>query len=243
MPEFIRANWDAPPNVHALTTTRVSGCSEGPYAGFNLGASCGDIDEHVANNRQQLIESLSLPNAPYWIKQVHGADVIEATQPYHLQNADGSYTTQAGTVLAVLTADCLPLLISNAHGSVIACVHAGWRSLLAGIVDTIMHKIHRLDDHWFAWLGPAISQSAFEVGPEVRSQFLERDAALDFAFVPGREDRAHADLQAIAAHALAKYANVSVSKSEHCTFDERERFFSYRRDGQTGRMATLIWFD
>lgn len=239
---FIVPDWPAPANVKALQTTRLGGVSKAPYASLNLGAHVQDDPIAVAHNRQLL--SPYLPSEPVWVNQVHGTKVIDAGKSGCLETADGAYTTQANVVCVTMTADCLPVLLCDCAGTVVAAVHAGWRGLCDGVIEAAIAKMPVKSADLMAWLGPAISPDAFEVGGEVRAQFMEKDAQAISAFKP-QGDKWLCNMYAIAKQRLN---NVGVTQiygggvnESFCTYGDTLRFFSYRRDGVTGRMASLIW--
>jgi YfiH family protein len=240
LPRCLIPDWPAPANVRALQTTRHGGISEAPYNTFNLGDHVGDTPLTVARNRQLL--SALLPSEPVWLQQVHGTTVINAAQANCLPQGDASYTTHRDTVCVVMTADCLPVLLCDEHGSVVAAAHAGWRGLCDGVIEATVHAMNVPPATLMAWLGPAIGPQAFEVGDEVRDAFLAQQPQAQAAFVPGN---AHgkwlADIYLLARQRLAALGIERVYGGGFCTHTDRERFFSYRRDGQTGRMATFIW--
>ena len=233
---WITPDWPAPDGVKALSTLRTGGQGQGVYASFNLGAHVGDEPARVMENRRRLRELL--PSEPIWLSQVHGTSVVNADAPDDL-NADASVSKRAGVVCAVMTADCLPILLCDRAGSQVAAVHAGWRGLAGGVVEAAVQAF--AGDELMAWLGPAIGPQAFEVGDEVRQAFLEKLDRCDGAFRPSQNNRWLADLYALARLELQKLGVDAVYGGEYCTFSDPERFFSHRRDGQTGRMATLIW--
>jgi YfiH family protein len=237
-PHAIFPDWPAPAGVHALTTLRSGGVSQGPYADWNLADHVGDAPEAVRENRRRLRERFRLPAEPAWLGQVHGGTVVNAAR-IRAPEADGSYATQAGVVCAVLTADCLPVLLCSQDGQRVAAVHAGWRGLAGGVLEAALEALGP-GDH-LAWLGPAIGPVAFEVGPEVRNAFLSFQPAAAAAFQETRPGHWLADLYGLARLRLAARGVDAVYGGEHCTFREAERFYSYRRDGVTGRMASLIW--
>ncbi len=237
-PAWIRPDWSAPANVHAFTTTRQGGVSAGPWQGLNLGARCGDLASAVDRNRLRLCRAL--PGAPGWVHQVHGV-AVAALPAGQDGTADASWTAAEDTVCAILTADCLPVLFCDVGGSCVAAAHAGWRGLLEGVLEATVAALPVPPAQVLAWLGPAIGQAAFEVGPEVRDAFVGRDAAASAAFVPGCGDRWQADLYALARQRLAHLGLLQVSGGGWCTFSDPARFYSYRRDGVTGRMATVVW--
>jgi YfiH family protein len=233
-------DWPLPPGVRAASTTRLGGASGGPYASFNLGDHVGDDPRAVAANRAALIAALQLPASPAWLTQVHGSAVVGPDDPPG-STADARHADRPGIVCAVLTADCLPLLLCSNDGQEVAAVHCGWRGLAAGIVGAAVGRFAAPPGSLRAWLGPAIGPSAFEVGPEVRAAFTGVDTASAACFAAASGDRWRADLYGLARRAL-KAAGVSrVSGGEACTVTDAGRYFSYRRDGVTGRMASLIW--
>lgn len=239
---LIVPDWPAPPSVRAAATTRLGGVSAGAYARLNLGDHVGDDPAAVAANRRRLAESLALPAAPYWLRQVHGTGVVRAGRAESPSvEADGSWTDEAGVVCVVGTADCLPVLFCDANGSRIAAAHAGWRGLAAGVLETTVGALGVPPERLLAWLGPAIGATAFEVGPEVRERFLDVDPSAAAAFCRGRDDRWLADLAQLARLRLRRLGVTGIWGGHWCTAGDPARFFSYRRDGVTGRMATLIW--
>lgn len=239
--EFIRPNWPAPKSVHAITTTRVGGVSDGSYASLNLGDHVGDELDRVRTNRARVREALSLQAQPLWLRQVHGTRVVEVGRADEGTEADGSIATASGGVCAVLTADCLPILLCNRAGTRVAALHAGWRGLAAGIVEAGVRAMQVPGASLLAWLGPAISGAAYEVGDEVHDTFVESSAGAAAAFTPSPRGRWMVDLYALARLRLSAMDVAAVYGGEYCTAREKERFFSYRRDGTTGRMASLIW--
>lgn len=242
---YIVPNWPAPKLVKAYTTTRKHGYSNPPFASFNLAYHVGDDPAKVTANRSRLAEDLNLPHEPIWIDQVHGINAVRADQIQSVVQADASYTQKAGTVCAILTADCLPLLLCDRNATKVAVIHAGWKGLAAGIIEAILQGLPWTPKETLAWLGPAIGPTIFEVGAEVREQFLQSDPATDAAFIglmDNREDKYLANIYSIAKQKLAKFGITEVYGGNYCTYTDSELFFSYRRDkGKTGRMATLIW--
>lgn len=238
---WIVPNWNAPKNVKAISTTREGGFSAPPFDGLNLGRHVGDDNQQVELNRRWLEQQAKIPSAPAWLNQIHSTDVAELPLPANtVVSADASVSSQAGSVCTVMTADCVPVLFCNRQGTQVAAAHAGWRGLLNGVLENTLAK---MDGEVMAWIGPAISQSRFEVGPEVRQQFVDTNASLQGFFLesanPGKW---MADLEAIVAHRLTNAGVTDVSCSGLCTFDD-ERFFSYRQNSTTGRQASLIWFE
>ena len=240
-PGFIRPDWPAPANVHALTTLRTGGYSAGPYASFNLAAHTGDAPAAVRRNRRLLRDYFSLPGEPAWLQQVHGDRFVKADAGVAAPDADGSWTDAPGRVCAVMTADCLPLLICDQRGSRVAAVHAGWRGLHGGVIRRAVSGLETDPAELVVWLGPAIGPRAFEVGHEVQQAFCERNSRNREAF--RQTDASHwlCDLYHLARIELAGLGVPGVYGGECCTFTDEQRFFSYRRDGLTGRMASLIW--
>lgn len=235
---LIQPEW-ALSGVRALSTTRSGGVSRGAWRSLNLGRACGDDPEAVAENRRRM--AALLPGAPHWLKQVHGTRTIHLAHWQEGIEADAAWTDRPGQVLAIQTADCLPVLLADRRLRLVAAAHAGWRGLCDGILPRLVGALPVAAKDLCAWIGPAISQTAFEVGPEVRAAFLDADADLVSQFVPGRGDRWLADLKAIAAVQLERSGVGSVSDCGLCTHADPERFFSYRRDRVCGRMASLIW--
>jgi YfiH family protein len=242
---WIEPEWPAPRGVRALITTRAGGVSRGAYAGFNLGLRSGDAIEAVVRNRATLRQWL--PAEPLWLRQVHGTSVVEADGANEMPEADAAFSRRPGTVCAVLTADCLPVLLCDERGTVIAAAHAGWRGLCAGVIEQTLRAMDRPPAALLAYLGPAIGPAAYEVGAEVRAAFIAAaqggDAETAAAFAPGNSGKYYADLYALARLRLARSGVRRIYGGGYCTLTERERFYSYRRDGATGRMASLIWME
>ncbi|MCX7673760.1 MAG: peptidoglycan editing factor PgeF [Thiobacillaceae bacterium] len=229
-------------------TTRAGGVSRPPYDSLNLALHVGDDPAAVAENRARLRRWL--PAEPLWLNQVHGDRVIEAGQYTAGVEADGCVARAPGQVCVVLTADCLPVLLCDRHGHVVAAAHAGWRGLAAGVLEAAVRAMGLGPARVLAWLGPAIGPAAFEVGEEVRAAFVEHDPLAATAFrpaLPGTLDRAPrkwlADLYALARLRLQAIGVTRIHGGSGCTHSEAGRFFSYRRDGATGRMAALIWLE
>ena len=237
--ETVQPDWPAPLNVRAFTTTRYHGFSQGQWSSLNLGGNCGDDPIYVNQNRESLRKLL--PGAPRWLRQVHGSRVVA----WHELNdtdtgTDAIVSNHSGQVCAVLTADCLPVLFCNKAGTKVAAAHAGWRGLAAGVLEHTVFALDCCEDTLMAWMGPAIGPKAFEVGHEVYDLFLDLNPENAVAFKP-HEDRWLADLYELARLALGRAGIKQVSGGQYCTFSEVDKFFSYRRDGETGRMASLIW--
>lgn len=241
--ELLWAQWPAPPQVKALTSTRGGGASTGPYASFNLAGHVGDDPAHVAANRARLRAAACLPAEPVWLDQVHGIQVIDAVSTTPGKQADGSYACVPGVVCTVLTADCLPVFLCDRNGTRVALLHAGWRGLAAGIIEQGIAALGLPPAQLLAYLGPAIGPCAFEVGPEVRATFMAQDGAAQAAFAPGTGGCYWADLYLLARQRLALLGVDAVFGGDRCTHEDGARFFSYRRDGRCGRMASLIWIE
>jgi polyphenol oxidase len=238
-PDWIIPRWPAPPNVRALITTRAGGASQGPYASLNLGLRTGDDPQSVAANRAQL-EAL-LPQPPRWLRQVHGATVVEADSLSDAPEADAAVARRAGTVCGVLVADCIPVLLADRAGTTVAVAHAGWRGLAAGVIENTVERMGVAPRELVAYLGPGIGPKAFEVGPDVRDAFIGRDARSEPAFAPHTAGKWLADLFLLARLALRRAGVADVHGGGYCTHTEAGRFFSYRRERTTGRMAALVW--
>lgn len=239
---FFHANWDAPKNVHTLISTRVGGVSEGVYASLNMGAHVGDKPEHVARNRALMQAHVSVPIV--YLDQVHGVNVVQAADGVGtLQKADASVDSSGKVACAVMTADCLPVLFCDVSGSVVAAAHAGWRGLAAGVLQNTIAAMKVAPEQIMAYLAPAIGAEAFEVGQDVFDAFCGTHPDARAAFVAIGEGKYLADIYQLARQVLTQAGVSYISGGEHCTVLERERFFSYRRDGQTGRMASVIWLE
>ncbi len=251
---LIQPEWPAPANVHAVTTTRQGGVSQAPFHSLNLASHVGDQLTMVASNRARLVNALSLSQKlllkePYWLNQVHGTNVVSLDMPpKNVPEADASTATQPGKVCAVLTADCLPVLFCDQKGTQVAAAHAGWRGLASGVLEATVASFQVPADQIIAWLGPAIGPQAFEVGDEVRAAFIAADSGTtesSFAesFTKSRVGHWYADLYQLARQRLMQVGVNAVYGGDHCTFNEDKTFFSFRRDGSTGRMASLVWIE
>ena len=239
-PRWFEPDWPLPPGVRALQTMRCGGVSSGPWSGFNLGDHVGDDPAAVAANRAALAGYIGCN--PRWLRQVHGTAVCDLDRcAVEVQEADAALARQVGQVCVVMTADCLPVLLCADDGSVVGAVHAGWRGLLAGVIEAAIREMAAPGRHILAWLGPAIGPTAFEVGDEVRAAFVAADAAAAPCVHPSPGGRWLADLYRLARLRLAGSGVLNVAGGDECTLRDAARFYSYRRDGVTGRMATLIW--
>lgn len=264
---WIEADWPVPPGVRAVTTTRHGlGVSSAPFDHFNLGVRNGDDVQAVARNRRLLVDALALPNSPRWLRQVHGTaiarfgldgehdvigagsatvDVVDRDTDAAIPQADAAVTATSGTVLAILTADCLPVVFATCDGSEIAAAHAGWRGLAAGVLEATAAAMRTSPDHVQVWLGPAAGAQAYEIGTEVRDAFLAHSPAAASAFIATRPGHWLIDLYALARQRLiaAGIAVEAIHGGNRCTISEPQHFFSHRRDGQSGRIATLVWIE
>jgi YfiH family protein len=249
--EFIRPQWQVSPSVRALSTTRIGGISKVPYGSLNLGDHVGDELHHVLKNRELL--RAQLPSEPIWLKQVHG---IAVSTPFSRSlsadgkiEADAIVTNLPNEVLAILTADCLPVLFAAKDGSVIGAAHAGWRGLCSGVLENTVKEMRILASHLAAsdlcvWLGPAIGPDAFEVGIDVYEAFAGSGIELapdDFVPIAGKPGKYLANLYTLASARLRAAGVIQIEGGQMCTFHDSQYFFSYRRDGVTGRSASLIW--
>lgn len=238
---WIIPDWPAPANVKALQTSRQGGVSAAPYDSLNLGDHVGDSPLTVARNRM-LLNTL-LPSEPVWLEQVHGTIVANADNANCRPQADACIARHRDAVCAVMTADCLPVLLCDKQGSVVGAAHAGWKGLAAGVIEATVQAMDVAPQNLMAWLGPAISQDAFEVGDEVRAAFVAAQPQAASAFIPGQHGKWFADLCALARLRLNALGITRIYGGELCTYTAREKFFSYRRDGVTGRMGTFIWLE
>lgn len=239
--EWLVPDWPAPARVHAFVTTRAGGVSEGEHAGMNLGASSGDVPQRVDANRA--IVRAHLPADPLYLAQVHGTQVFDLDEPRgpDRPRADAAVTSAPGQVAVVLTADCLPVLFTNRAGTRVAAAHAGWRGLAAGVLESTLDAMKSNPADVLAWMGPAIGPTAFEVGPEVKQAFERVDPVAATAFAPHLPGKFMADLYTLARQRLDRAGVGSVSGGGFCTWREHERFFSYRRVKESGRMGAFIW--
>jgi len=242
--EIITPYWPAPANVQALSTTRVGGVSCGAYQGLNLAMHVADNPVHVEQNRELLGRAVNLPAEPLWLNQVHSSRVVAAHDVGLADfdpSADAAWSRRPGEVCAVLTADCLPVLFCDRAGTRVASAHAGWRGLLAGVITATIRALALPAGELMVWLGPAIGAKAFEVGPDVYAAFLARHPDFVSAFVQTDVSHWLCDVYRLARIELQQAGVGQVYGGEYCTWSDAGRFYSYRRDGVTGRMASLIW--
>lgn len=232
-------DWPAPPNVHALITTRNGGVSQGPYRSLNLGTHVGDECTAVAQNRRRV--RAYLPAEPRWLNQVHGSRVVAAETVLDAVEADAAFTQEANVVCVVMVADCLPVLLCDREGRTVAIAHAGWRGLAGGVVESAVAACDCAPKDMMAYLGPAIGPTAFEVGADVRDTFVGMDARAEAAFTPHAPGKWLADIFLLAQQRLAGAGICAIYGGELCTYSQAQQFFSHRRDKVSGRMAAFIW--
>jgi YfiH family protein len=243
-PAWLTPDWPLPATVRVCTTLRGGGASEGAYASLNLASHVGDREDHVAENRRLMRAVLALPDEPLWLNQVHGIAVARHTGGPAPAAADAAVAFEPGRVCAVLTADCLGVVLADRAATRVGVAHAGWRGLAAGVLESAIGALGVPSSGLAAWLAPAISQRAFEVGGEVRAAFVARSPRFEDAFAANARGKYQADLYGLARIALEQAGVGSVYGGGWCTFGEPERFYSYRRDGaRTGRIATLAWLE
>ena len=239
MSDLIIPDWPAQARVHALVTTRQGGVSLAPWASFNLGQQSGDDMAAVNENRRRL--RAHLPDEPRWLSQVHGIECVDAARVTTPVAADASFSRTPGVVCAVLTADCLPVLFCDQEATVVAVAHAGWRGLAAGVLESTLSAMQVSPERVLVWLGPAIGPQAFEVGEEGRAEFCKYDPQAARAFTAKPNGKWLADIYELARIRLAAAGIRRITSTNWCTVTQSEKFFSYRRDGVTGRMASCIW--
>jgi YfiH family protein len=233
-------NWPAPANIGAVTTIRTRGRSKAPFDSNNMGLHVGDVEENVIRNREQLRRELSLPNDPMWLEQTHSNRCV-VVEEESMRIADAAVTRNPNYPLVIMTADCLPILLCNQEGTEIAAIHSGWRGLADGILENTIAKMHSSPSTLMAWVGPAICGACYEVGDDVVDAYLRRYPQSVAGFRPHGE-RSLANLPQIAEWVFKDLGISSVYQANACTLEQKNNFYSYRREGQTGRMATLIWF-
>lgn len=243
---FVCPDWSVPTNIKAISTVRQGGFSSGVFSGLNLGFHVGDNEKLVKKNHQRLESELGLSHSPVWLNQVHSTELVIADK--HLSNdpfsvkptADGSITNKQYIACAIMTADCLPLLLTNKQGSQVAAVHAGWRGLANGIIEKTIRSFDCSPMDIIAWSGPCIGPNAFEIGGEVREQLGGSDSC--YALTANGE-KYLANLTALTGERLSKLGVMNYTYNDQCTYNNAEFFYSFRRDGQCGRMASLIWME
>jgi YfiH family protein len=237
--QWIVPQWPAPTGVCALITTRENGASSGPYARFNLSDRVGDNPEAIARNRELL--RAHLPAEPRWMKQVHGARVLDSGACTAMEEADAAVAFEPDVICAILSADCLPLLLCDAQGTTVAAAHCGWRGLAAGVIEQTIKAMPATPAALLAYLGPAIGPKVYEVGADVHEAFTRNDPAAQSAFDPRANGHWLANLYLLARQRLNRLGVEKIYGGDYCTYSDNTRFYSHRRDGQSGRMASLIW--
>ncbi len=245
--KFLAANWPAPSHIHAGTTLRNGGVSKPPYDQLNLGIHVNDEQSCVLTNRKRLIEHLQLPSEPDWLNQVHGNNIIQIDSQIESElttkAADGSYSTKSNKICVVMTADCLPLLLCDDEGTEIAAIHVGWQGFSKDIITTAIEKFTCHNEKIMAWLGPCISADHYEIDANVYHAARKIFVGAEESFVETRMGHWSMDLKQLVSKQLTNLQVRHISTSPYCTYSEQSRFFSHRRDGTTGRMASLIWID
>jgi len=242
MIETVKPDWSLPAQIRACCTTRRGGVSEMPFDSLNLGLHVGDRADDVLQNRRRLREDLLLPSEPCWINQTHSVEVVTLEQDDN-RDADAAITREAGRIAVVMTADCLPILLCNQAGSEVAAIHAGWRGLQAGVIQSTLAAMQSSPQQLIAWIGPGITQASFEVGDEVYAAFVDPLPSAASCFSANRPGHWLCDLGGIAASVLGRAGVAEVSRSSHCSYRDAAMFYSYRRETVTGRMASLIWIN
>lgn len=242
--EFIKPDWPAPENISCISTTRLGGFSRGKFSSLNLGNSVGDTEDCVSKNRKALIQQLKLKNQPRWLNQQHSNKAIYLSYNEIAEHkADAACSTTKGIACVVLTADCLPVVFCDQKGSCVAIAHAGWRGLLNGVLENTLSAMPTKNREVLCWLGAAIGPEKFEIGKDVKSAFVEKDPRNKQAFIRKENGKYLANIYKLAKNILLSYEVVNIYGGDRCTYTEKDQFFSYRRDGQTGRMATMIWIN
>jgi len=238
---WLTPDWPAPVNVHAAVTLRSGGVSLPPFDSLNPALHVGDDPAAVEKNRRFIKQALKLPSEPFWLQQIHSNRAVEAISTGLIPEADASFTSQPQVVCVVMTADCLPVLLCDRQGQYVAAIHAGWRGLLSGIIENTLAALPKRE--WLVWLGPAIGPDSFEVGKDVREAFLQKSSVFSAGFRPGRPDKWLADIYELAKVQCSELHIDKIYGGGFCTVKDAQRFYSYRRDKHTGRMAALIWRD
>ena len=241
MIEIITPDWDAPKNIVAFTTTRQGGVSVAPYDSLNLAAHVQDDPIAVRKNRVKMMEQFNLPQEPAWLTQTHSTIAVKNTLDYSLCEADASFTDEPDLVCVVLTADCLPLLVCDKQGTQVAAIHAGWRGLADGVIEATIERLTAAREDLLVWLGPAIGPRVYEVGEDVYQAFIDHDQKAVLAFRALSEKKWMMNVYTLAHQRLSNLGIVNISGGDHCTYTEAEKFYSFRREGVTGRMASLIY--
>ena len=242
--DWIKPNWPVPEKISCISTTRRGGFSKGSFTSLNLGNFVDDTKECVTKNRNVLIKQLSIQQEPNWLEQQHGTDVVQLTLSNNLTHkADAAFTTEQNTICVVLTADCLPVLLCDREGKCVVAAHAGWRGLLNGILENTLGALPVRKKNLLCWLGPAIGPEKFEVGEDLKHFFVNKFQQHENAFRPSSTGKCLADIYQLARNILVHLGVENIYGGGYCTYTEKDRFYSYRRDGKTGRMATMIWIN
>jgi len=240
--EVIKPKWAAPSHIHAFTTTRMGGFSLSPYDSLNFGLHVKDKQADVLQNRKMLTKQQKIPFEPLWLDQQHTSVVVDADTTYTTPpKADASVSENCNRICAVMTADCLPILLCTREGTQVAAIHAGWRGLANNIVGETLKHFKCNPSEVLVWLGPAISKKAFEVGEDVYEAFMKDNMASETHFTPAGPEKYFFDMYAAARHQFNNLGVTAITGGEYCTYNDKERFYSYRRDGVTGRMVSMIW--
>ena len=237
---WIQPDWPAPAHVHALTTERSASCPDDSHDGFNFADYVRDTPAQVAANRETLCRTLGFLRPPVWLSQQHGTTIVELDHRIEIEAADGSFTNRERTVCAVLSADCAPVFLSDREGTFAALLHVGWRGLAAGVLEAGIAAVPSTAQEMICWVGPAISQKYFEIGSDVRRQLIENDPA-DEGYIASSGGRYFADLPGLILARMMRKGVAYAAASTECTYAEPSRWFSHRRQGLCGRMASLIW--
>ena len=233
-----------PSNVKLLSTPRFigGGSGVGNFGNFNLALHVGDEQSSVMSNRELLNKNYNLPSSPKWINQIHSNTCVDANSIFELIDADASFSSTPGVVCAILTADCLPVFVSNIQGTVVGVAHVGWKGLLEGVVESLLKSMNSKGDELIVHLGPAISQSSYEVGSNIRAQYLSKNKGFKRSFIKINGNY-YLDIYDAAKVVLEEFGVEYISGGDDCTYNDSNKLFSYRRDGtNSGRMAHLIWF-
>jgi YfiH family protein len=239
--EFITPDWPAPPGVRAAFTLRTGGASVAPYDSLNLGVGLGDSQQAVAENWRRVGRALGMPGEPVWLHQVHGTEVVDLDQVSGVELPTADAAVSSRRVCAIKVADCMPVLFAARDGSAVGAAHAGWRGMAGGVLEATVRALRVAPSSLLAWMGPAIGPERFEVGDDVRTAFTMKDAGAQVAFVRNERGRWQCDLYALARRKLTALGVQEIYGGGWCTYTDATRFFSYRRDGECGRMAALIW--
>lgn len=241
--DFILPNWPVKPNIKSISTTRLGGVSKNLFRSLNLATHVGDDPAHVAKNREYLKRFAGLPAGPVWLQQVHGTHIVNAGTASPGTTADGSITKEPNVVCAVMTADCLPLLLTTDKGDRVCALHAGWRGLAAGIIEKSIDEMSTDPDKVIVWMGPAIGPEHFEVGNDVFQEFETKYSGVLKAFKAVGNEKWLMNIYETARQILEMSGVYRIYGGEYCTYSDKDRFYSYRRDNVCGRMASLIWMD